>query len=117
MYTYKAKLIRVIEGDTIDADIDLGFDISIRMRIKLFGISTPDPKSKDFDIREQGLVVKSKLIELLPKEFVIETLHNKRGKYGRTMGIVYVKDENNKLININHTLIDLGLAEDYNGVR
>jgi len=117
MYTYKAKLIRVIEGDTIDADIDLGFDIYIRQRIKLFGIATPDPKSKDINIREQGLIVKSKLIELLPKDFIVETLHNRRGKYGRTMGIVYIKDEKNKLTNINHTLIDLGLAEDYNGVR
>lgn len=117
MYTYKAKLIRVVEGDTIDADIDLGFDLSIRQRIKLFGISTPDPKSKDLDIKEKGLAVKSKLIELLTKEFVVETIHNKRGKYGRTMGIIYIKDDNNQLVNLNQMLIDLGLAKDYSGVK
>ena len=47
MYTYKAKLIRIVDGDTIDAEIDLGFDTIVRKRIRLYGINTPETKTKD----------------------------------------------------------------------
>ena len=49
MYTYKAKLIRIVDGDTIDAEIDLGFDTIVRKRIRLFGIDTPETKTKDMN--------------------------------------------------------------------
>lgn len=116
MFKYKAKLIKVIEGDTVDADIDLGFDISIRQRIKLYGIVTPNPRSKDLNEQEKAIAVKSKLIELLNKEFIVETVHNRRGKYGRTMGIIYVEYEE-ELVNLNQLLIELGLAQEHNGAK
>jgi len=113
MYTYKAKLIRAVEGDTIDADIDLGFDLSIRQRVKLYGIATPDIKSKDLETKQKALDVKSRLIEMLGNGFVVETVLNKRGKYGRVMGIVYIEDSSNNLINVNKLLIEEGLAMEY----
>lgn len=116
MYTYKAKLIKVIEGDTIDASVDLGFDINIRLRIKMYGIITPDPRSKDLNEQEKAINVKSKLLELIGNDFIVETIHNKRGKYGRTMGIVYIKHEG-ELVNVNQLLISQGLAQEHNGAK
>ena len=65
MYTYSAKLIRVIDGDTIDLEIDLGFDLSIRQRLKLFGVDTPDSRSADSMTKQKGLEAKQRLTELL----------------------------------------------------
>ena len=115
MYMYNAKLIRVVDSDTIDAEIDLGFDLHIRQRIRLYGISTPNSRSNDLSERDQGLAAKSRLIELLSREFVVETILNKRGKYGRVLGTVFVKESDDSLVNINQTLIDEGLAEPHVG--
>ena len=110
MYTYKAKLIRIVDGDTIDAEIDLGFDTIIRKRIRLYGINTPDTKTKDLDEKAKGLASKQRLTELLDKEFVVETILNKRGKYGRVLGVIYNISANNKRLNINEVLVNEGHA-------
>ena len=115
MYKYAARLIRVVDGDTIDAEIDLGFDIMIRQRVKLYGIATPDLRSLDIDIREKGLAAKAKLIDLLTKEFLINTVLNKRGKYGRIMGIVSVVSVDGTVININNALVAGGFAVEHMG--
>lgn len=112
MYTYKAKLIRVVDGDTIDAEIDLGFDTIVRKRIRLYGINTPDTKTKDLSEKDKGLAAKQRLTELLSNEFVVETILNKRGKYGRVLGVVYAMDNKTK-ININETLVAEGHAIKY----
>ena len=65
MYTYKAILDRVVDGDTIDAHIDLGFDITIHKRIRLAGIDTPESRTRDLEEKKRGLASKDKLIELL----------------------------------------------------
>lgn len=114
MYTYKAKLVRVINGDTLDIEIDLGFDIIIKQRLKLFGIDTPDSRSPNVTTKEKGLAVKQRLISLLTKEFKVETMLNKRGKYGRILGKVYIVDEKDNEVCINELLVDEGLAERYN---
>ena len=115
MYVYKAKLIRVVDSDTIDAEIDLGFDLHIRQRIRLYGVATPNSRSNDLTERDQGLAAKSRLIELLPREFMVETILNKRGKYGRVLGTVFVKNADDSLVNINQQLIDEGLASAHTG--
>ena len=113
MYTYKAKLIHVIDGDTIDAEINLGFNVIVRQRIRLYGIKTPDSKSIDLSIKESGLAAKARLIELLPRKFIVETVMNKRGKIGRVLGIIYFSSENddNYDTNINEILVDEGFAK------
>lgn len=113
MYTYKAKLIRVINGDTVVAEVDLGFNVFVRQRIKLFGIDTPDSKSNDPAIKELGLESKAKLLELLTREFVVETILNKRGKVGRVLGIVFAIASDGSLLNINDTLVNQGHAVGY----
>ena len=110
MYTYKAKLIRIVDGDTIDEEIDLGFDTIVRKRIRLFGIDTPETKTKDMNEKTKGLAAKQRLTELLNSEFVVETILNKRGKYGRVLGVVYNLLDDDKRLNINEALVEEGHA-------
>jgi micrococcal nuclease len=114
MYTYKAKLVRVINGDTLDIEIDLGFDLSIKQRLKLYGVDTPDSRSTDLEIRQKGLDVKQRVIEVLTKEFTVTTILNKRGKYGRILGKIYVVDEKDNKVCINELLVEEGHASRYN---
>ena len=139
MYTYSAKLIRVIDGDTVDLEIDLGFDLSIRQRLKLYGVGTPDSRSADPDTKQKGLEAKQRLNELLPKpllinqslktvasfdeylsigllpkQFKVSTILNKRGKYGRVLGIIYLADKDSgKDVNINELMVSEGHAVKY----
>ena len=108
MYTYKAKLVRVIDGDTLDAEIDLGFGIFIKQRIKLYGISIPEAKSK-----KNGGDAKTHLIQILPREFMIETILNKRGKFGRVLGVIFFLDADNVKHTLNEVLVEDGYAIAY----
>jgi micrococcal nuclease len=114
MYTYSAKLIRVIDGDTVDLEIDLGFDISIRQRLKLYGVDTPDSRSVNSDTKQKGLEAKQRLTELLPRQFKITTILNKRGKYGRVLGTIFLteKDSGNE-VNVNELMVTEGHAIKY----
>ena len=103
MYTYKASIISVINGNTIDADIDLGFNVVIRQRVKLFGVDILEDKESE---------AKTKLSNLLSRNVIIETMLNKRGKFGRVMGNVKVKN-NDQLVDINQLMVDSGLAIKY----
>jgi len=109
MYTYKAKLDRVVDGDTVDAHIDLGFDITIHKRIRLAGIDSPESRTRDLEEKARGLASKDKLTELLGDgNFVLES--KEVGKYGRVLGTLIVED-----ININDTLVEEGFAVEYWG--
>ena len=109
MYTYKAKLDRIIDGDTVDAHIDLGFDITIHKRIRLAGIDTPESRTRDLEEKARGLASKDKLIELLGDgNFVLES--KEVGKYGRVLGTLHIDD-----MNINDTLVKEGFAVEYDG--
>ena len=115
MYTYRAKLDRVIDGDTIDVNMDLGFDISVHKRIRLAGIDTPESRTRDLEEKKRGLASKARLIELLDKgDLVVES--QEVGKYGRVLGVLHVYPENLSLpININDTLVEEGFAVEYHG--
>ena len=108
MYHYKATLNRIIDGDTIDVNIDLGFDVKIKQRVRLYGINTPEVRTKNLNEKKKGLEATEYLKKILPKEFVIETILNKRGKYGRVLGILWVKD-----VNINEKMVNEGYAKRY----
>ena len=110
MYTYQCNTIRVIDGNTVDAIIDLGFNVTIRQRIKLYGVNVQDIRSNDEQVRQQAIASKTKLTELLGNEFVCETIVNKRGKAGRVMGKLSTNNQGSK-VDINQQLIDLGFAE------
>lgn len=111
MYTYQCNTIRVIDGNTVDASIDLGFNVTIRQRIKLYGVNVSDVRSADESVRQQAMASKQKLAELLGNEFVCETIVNKRGKAGRVMGKLTTTNTDGSKVDINQQLIDQGFAE------
>ena len=118
-YIYKAKLERVIDGDTVDALIDLGFDTWIKKRIRYKGIDTWESRTKDLDEKKLGLAAKDRNKELLesvsskPGYFRLKSYGI--GKYGRVLGEVFVKDIEGIEYNVNQTLIDEGHAYEYEG--
>ena len=111
MYTYECNTIRVIDGNTVDAIIDLGFNVTIRQRIKLYGVNVYDVRSSNEEHKAKAIASKNKLIELIGSSFTCETILNKRGKAGRIMGQVYVTDSNGSKVNVNDQLINQGFAE------
>ena len=120
MYEYNAKLSKVIDGDTIDADIDLGFQTFVKQRIKLYGVDTPQSRSKVATEKEEGIKAKNKLIELLPRDFKVRTVLNRRGKFGRVLGELWINctedgHEFGGWTNINQWLCENGYAVNYTG--
>ena len=115
MYTYKAKLDRVVDGDTIDVNIDLGFDISVHKRVRLAGINAPESRTRDLEEKKKGLASKARLIELLDKcDLVVES--KELGKYGRVIGgLTIYPDDLGLPINVNEKLIEEGYAVEYDG--
>ena len=113
MYEYKCFTIRVVDGNTIDAEVDLGFNVLVRQRIKLFGVHCSDIRSADPKEKERAQKARNRLAELVGKEFYCHTIMNKRGKAGRTLGHVYIIDANKNRIDVNQILINEGLATRY----
>ena len=110
MYIYYAELIRVIDGDTIEAMVDLGFHTWRKVTVRLYGINTPETRTRDLEEKERGLAAKKRLTELLKDgKFMLES--QGIGKYGRCLGIIYVEDFE---VNLNRMLVQEGHAEIYN---
>ena len=118
-YIYRAKLERVVDGDTVDALIDLGFDTWVKKRIRYKGIDTWESRTKDLDEKKLGLAAKDRNKELLesvsskPGYFRLKSYGV--GKYGRVLGELFIKDNEGIEYNINQTLIDEGHAYEYEG--
>lgn len=116
MYQYKAKLIRVVDGDTVDALIDCGFSTFRKERIRLYGIDTPECRTRDKAEKKRGLAAKARLKELIKEgknEFMVETSIDKKGKYGRLLGELFKMD--NSFESYNQTLVKEGHAKEYYG--
>jgi micrococcal nuclease len=112
MYRYNAKLDRVVDGDTIDALVDLGFDIWKKVRIRMVGMNAPESRTKDLEEKKLGLAAKSRLNELLESNDFIFTLQSHGvGKFGRCLGEIFIEEN----ISINQTLINEGYATEYYG--
>jgi len=116
MYEYRVKkLVGVVDGDTIDVDIDLGFNVSYSQRVRLAGIDTPESRTKDKFEKTLGLeakeYVKTKLKDV--SDIIIKTeLPDSSEKYGRILGWVYV---NGQTKSINEEMIEDGYAWHYMG--
>ena len=109
MYKYNAKLDRVVDGDTVDALVDLGFNTWKKIRIRMVGMNAPESRTRDLEEKARGIAAKIRLEELLEEgTFILES--QGVGKYGRCLGILYVND-----INVNRTLIQEGRATEYYG--
>ena len=109
LYFYRARVVDVYDGDTCRVDIDLGFNTFLRReKIRLSGINAPELRGKE---RESGLKSRDYLRELiLDKDIYLETEKDRKGKYGRYLGTIWVKDENNRYINVNEKLVQEGYA-------
>ena len=91
MFEYKAHLLRVVDGDTLDARIDLGFSVFVKKRIRLMGIDTWESRTKDLEEKKKGLAAKARLIELLQADAGEFTLISYGvGKFGRVLGEIEV---------------------------
>ena len=99
MYEYKCKVVKVVDGDTVDVDIDLGFGVWLRdERVRIMGIDTPESRTRDKVEKVFGLAAKARLKELLKNGAVLKTQVNKngedmKGKFGRILGDFMVGDE------------------------
>ena len=118
-YNYKAKLVRVVDGDTVDALIDVGFDIWFKKRIRFKGIDTWESRTRNLEEKALGLKAKARTKELLEKissksgYFRIKSYG--MGKYGRVLVDVYIQDVDGNHIWVNKKLIDEGHAYKYEG--
>ena len=90
MYKYKCKLVRVIDGDTVDAMVDLGFDIWVKKRIRLAGINAYECRTRDKEEKKKGLAAKARLKQILEPEKEFSLTSHGVGKYGRCLGDIYV---------------------------
>ena len=118
-YIYRGKLERVVDGDTIDALIDVGFDIWVKKRIRYKGIDTWESRTRNLEEKAKGLEAKARNKELLmevsskPGYFRLKSYGV--GKYGRVLAEVFIMDSNGVQIDINKTLIKEGHAYVYDG--
>ena len=118
-YIYRAKLDRVVDGDTVDALIDVGFDIWFKKRIRFMGLDTWESRTRDLEEKKKGLAAKARTKELLEKISSKSGYFRLKsyglGKYGRVLGEIFVMDKDGKQWNVNETLITEGHAYIYDG--
>ena len=111
MYHYKIKKItKVIDGDTIDVDIDLGFGITISHRVRLKGIDAAETRTTDAEEKSKGLAAKEWVKKELSREgeWIIET--TKEDKYGRILGTLYLVGDS---VTINERMLNEGIAKPF----
>ena len=109
-FVYQAELERVVDGDTVDVTLDLGFDVKLhKQRVRLHGIDTPESRTRNLAEKKLGLAAKERLKELCVGRFKVKSLG--KGKYGRILGIPYTEDGQD----ICQLLIDEGHAVEYYG--
>ena len=109
MYEYNAKLDRVVDGDTVDALVDLGFNTWKKVRIRMHGMNAPESRTRDLEEKARGIASKIRLEELLESgQFTLQSMGV--GKFGRCLGIIFVDE-----VNVNKTLITEGHATEYYG--
>lgn len=112
MYEYKCGVTKIVDGDTVDCEIDLGFDIVYKSRVRLYGIDTPESRTKDLDEKARGKLASDFLAQhiLHADKLVIQTKLDKKGKFGRVLGVIVADG-----VDLNQALIDNHLAVAYTG--
>jgi micrococcal nuclease len=121
MYEYRVKVVKIIDGDTVDVDIDLGFGVWLKKeRIRLFGLDTPESRTRDLDEKKYGLMAKDFITGLLSDEggIVLKTHKDAEGKYGRILGELWrttdLADQsiNEYMIEKHHAVRYMGQSKD-----
>lgn len=115
-YYYKAEVLRVVDGDSIRCDVDMGFGIWQHNKdIRLYGINAPEIRTTDLEEKERGYVSKDwldEIIEDVDYQVILKTYKDSTGKYGRLLADVLVVIDG-ELVNINQRMLSEGLAEIY----
>lgn len=97
MYEYNAKVLRIVDGDTLDVDIDLGFGVWIhKERIRLEGIDTPESRTRDLEEKKFGLLSKEYVRNLLPVGSIVKLVcksYDSKGKFGRILGDIEIEEK------------------------
>ncbi len=116
MYEYKCKMVKVVDGDTIDVDIDLGFGVWMRnQRIRMHGIDTPESRTRDLEEKKYGLAAKEFLIKWTNAGgLTLKTHKDDRGKFGRILGEIWCFDTNvnEKMIEEHHAVRYMGQSRE-----
>jgi micrococcal nuclease len=108
MYEYKARITSIYDGDTVTAEVDLGFNVRVIEKIRLARINTPEIRGEE---RPQGLISRDRLRQLmLNQEVMLHTIKDKKGKYGRYLGELFITVLD-VTFNVNDWLVSEGLAE------
>ena len=122
MYEYRVKIIKVVDGDTVDVDIDLGFGVWLKkQRIRLFGIDTPESRTRDKEEKKYGLAAKAFLKDHLKIGTpYLRTHKDGKGKFGRILGELWVEEFNethnvSAKTNLNVLMIEKHHAVGYHG--
>ena len=113
MFEYNATVTKVVDGDTIDAMVDLGFGTWKKVRIRMHGINVPESRTRNLEEKKKGLAAKARLIEMLKEnenQFIL--ISHGVGKFGRCLGEIYIKGHNTSL---NKQLISEGHGTEYFG--
>ena len=113
MYEYKCKILRVVDGDTVDVDIDLGFGVWMhKERVRIAGIDTPESRTKDLVEKQFGLASKQFVKDLMPigSQQIIKTQKDKTGKFGRILGDFIIDS-----VLLSQLMIEKHHAVEYNG--
>ena len=112
MYTYRAKLVKVIDGDTIKCDIDLGFNMwKKNINVRFAGINAPETRTRDKVEKAKGLAAKAEVQRLMDESHDLILFVHELGKYGRPIADIEILTGDLELLNVNKHLVENGFAE------
>tara|TARA_Y100000310_G_scaffold20777_1_gene20151 strand:- start:1828 stop:2196 length:369 start_codon:yes stop_codon:yes gene_type:complete len=115
MFDYRCKLLRVVDGDTIDVNLDLGFNVWHKARVRMLGIDTPESRTRNLEEKALGLASKARLKDLLKGNKIEIECSKEKGKFGRVLGIVWATDKAGNRVDCNNQLCIEGHARPYFG--
>ena len=118
MYEYRCRIDRVVDGDTVDVDIDLGFGVWLRKeRVRMYGIDTPESRTRDLEEKKYGLAAKAFVLAFLPVDSMqtLRTQKDGKGKFGRILGELWCfnTNVNEKMIEEHHAVRYTGQSKKY----
>jgi micrococcal nuclease len=119
-FWYGATVLRVVDGDTVDLMIDLGFNIHHKIRVRLYGVNTPETRTKDLAEKQMGLSAKKFTEDWISKHkwVYVNTIPDKNDKYGRVLARIFSSEDIDavKTACLNLDIIESGYAREYFGV-
>ncbi len=113
LYQYKVSVSRVVDGDTVDLGIDLGFELTVKIRVRMSGINAWESRTRNKEEKKKGLAAKVRLTEMCEESLGKGTLKistKEKGKYGRYLGVLYAGGKS-----INDAMVNEGHAHYYDG--